>query len=550
MNLRRSVRLMMLGCLLAHATVALGAAKPTSRKAIELDVAKLELAVGQYQLEPYQVLSISRFRDRLFTKTKGQHPYAIFPSSETVFFYMDEDAQITILKDADGKVTGVQYDEGKGAERIHKSGKKISSVAFEPAEAPEIFDSPRLAALAKEIDGAGSGDGKALEKFWKEVQDHAPLVEPFATDARSLWVTFLYRGDNKTRTVSVWGGPWADSSDGRGMNLTRLRQTDLWYRSVRMPSDARIVYAYSVNLSCRLPDDSAARQKLYDSGVSGDPLNPKFIEATGSMEPVYSVLELPDAPPQPYIHAAAGIPHGKFTDHKFKSGILNQRRSYSIYTPPGYDSEGAPCPLVVMFDGNAYHTDSCIPGPTIIDNLIAAKKIPPVVVAFVDQNERQKELNCSEEFAAFIAKELVPRLRAEEHTSADAKQTTVGGLSSGGLMASYCALHHPDVFGNVISQSGAYWIYPGAFDKPPARNEHGGTLVNEYLKTSKVAVRFYLEAGRFENMLPSSLLAENQRFRDVLLAKGYDVTYSEFSGGHHYISWRGSFADALIAVTK
>jgi len=36
--------------------------------------------------------------------------------------------------------------------------------------------------------------------------------------------------------------------------------------------------------------------------------------------------------------------------------------------------------------------------------------------------------------------------------------------------------------------------------------------------------------------------------RDVLLAKGYEVHYDEFYGGHDFLSWRGSLADGLIAL--
>jgi len=102
----------------------------------------------------------------------------------------------------------------------------------------------------------------------------------------------------------------------------------------------------------------------------------------------------------------------------------------------------------------------------------------------------------------------------------------------------------------VISQSGSYWTYPGCFDTPPAPDEHGGTLADDFVESPKLPVRFYLEAGKFENGIPGNILHESRRMRDVLRAKGYDVTYSEFSGGHHYINWRGSFADALIAVTR
>jgi hypothetical protein len=45
-----------------------------------------------------------------------------------------------------------------------------------------------------------------------------------------------------------------------------------------------------------------------------------------------------------------------------------------------------------------------------------------------------------------------------------------------------------------------------------------------------------------------SLLLANRHIRDILRLKGYEVHYAEFSGGHNALSWRGTFADALIAL--
>jgi enterochelin esterase family protein len=100
-----------------------------------------------------------------------------------------------------------------------------------------------------------------------------------------------------------------------------------------------------------------------------------------------------------------------------------------------------------------------------------------------------------------------------------------------------------------MSQSGSFQWYPGAFEEDKETDTEPGVLTRQFVTTPLRPVRFYLEAGRFEHDFSGSLLAENRRLRDVLEAKGYAVHYSEFTGGHDYQTWRGSFADALIVLT-
>src|SRR5262249_39435178 len=86
-----------------------------------------------------------------------------------------------------------------------------SSGMGEFAEPEEGFDSPRLAALAKELK---AGNRAALDRFWEELRGRAPLIEPVADDPNSSWVTFAWRGDGQTRRMNVQGGPatgdWAN----------------------------------------------------------------------------------------------------------------------------------------------------------------------------------------------------------------------------------------------------------------------------------------------------------------------------------------------------
>ncbi len=62
----------------------------------------------------------------------------------------------------------------------------------------------------------------------------------------------------------------------------------------------------------------------------------------------------------------------------------------------------------------------------------------------------------------------------------------------------------------------------------------------------RLSLRFYMDAGTDEidlTGLGRDILASSRHMRDVLLAKGYEVHYQEFIGGHDYLSWRGTLAD-------
>ena len=121
-------------------------------------------------------------------------------------------------------------------------------------------------------------------------------------------------------------------------------------------------------------------------------------------------------------------------------------------------------------------------------------------------------------------------------------------MSLGGLSASYCAFMHSEAIGNVLSQSGSYWItkdWQNARRVAPL-TEDTGDLVGEFRKSKRLPIRFYIEVGRFE--AAGRMLGTNREFRDVLLLKGYPLTYNEVNGGHDDIWWRGSFAGGLISL--
>jgi CubicO group peptidase (beta-lactamase class C family) len=69
-----------------------------------IDPAVYDAYVGEYELGPGFVLTVTREGDRLMTQATGQQKIEIFPVSETEFFPKVVDARILFVRGADGKV--------------------------------------------------------------------------------------------------------------------------------------------------------------------------------------------------------------------------------------------------------------------------------------------------------------------------------------------------------------------------------------------------------------------------------------------------------------
>lgn len=412
----------------------------------------------------------------------------------------------------------------------------------------EVRSSPRIDALGRGI-AAGNTDTSA---FWKQIAaEGTPLVEPLGSDGKYDLVTFLWRGGVDTRNVYVFGSmriPYLGPSD---FTMRHLERSDVWYLTVKMPAGARFSYRISPN-DPLVSDGPRADQRA--ATAQADPLNRHVWDCrpNSSKYACASAAELPGAVPQPWLVAKPGVPQGRLESRTIASGILKMDRALNVYTPSGYRVGGPPTSLLVLFDGDAYLD---MAAPVTFDNLIAASKIPPTTVVFVATGGawRLQDLVANDPFADFVAKELVPWVRQNYSVTRDPSRTAVGGYSAGGLAAAYVGRRHSAVFGNVLSQSGAFWWEPkmGVTGDPEldAIPEANG-IARLYAETSKLPLKFYLDAGTFEigNVGSFGILEANRHLRDVLRAKGYSVAFQQFIGGHDGLSWRGTVADGLIAL--
>lgn len=404
--------------------------------------------------------------------------------------------------------------------------------------------SPRIASLQQTL---LSGNKIALETFWQEVAvQGTPFIEPIEGDTTHCLVTFLWRAQEDTSNVVICAGPagWKKPTKNQ---MTRLLETNLWYKTYQLRSDLRTIYLLSQNDPL-----TGEEYPLGDFGTRlvPDPLNPQqFVFPRDEESPdektlVVSVLELPDAPQQPWLFPGSDGTKGHVETHHLHSTILGNKRRVYVYTPPDYTTSGAAYGLLVVFDGWAY--THMVPTPTILDNLINQGMIPPLVAVLpdsLDQETRSRELPCHPPFVEFLLQELLPWVHSQYHVTSDPAQTIVAGSSYGGLAAAFAALRAPECFGKVLSQSGGFWWNKDAEDQIPQE-----WLTQQFIAGPLHPIHFYLEVGLKEDGIIADMVPSNRHLRDVLGLKGYEVDYAEFNGGHDYICWRGSFADGLLKL--
>lgn len=407
-------------------------------------------------------------------------------------------------------------------------------LAQEPADSPATYPfraaddaaSERMARLRDDLAMIGAS---AVLDFWDEVEESgAPLVEPTRGSDEYSLITFVWRGSPQARNVVITDGVSVGVGGAEPLNsrMTHIDGTDVWYRSYVVRNDGRFTYALSENDPMALFSDPGRR-----SNSTADPLNANRLPIIGQ-----TYVELPKA-----SRRAWSVPLTEENSGEVTRLELNGR-SVRVYTPAGFRSAGETYPLILTMAGGFYA--DMVEIASTLDHLIAEGRIPPVVAVVVSATA--VELQCSPEYARFLAADLVPWARATYHATSQPAQTVIAGSSIGGLASACAAVSHPDVFGKVLSQSGSFW-WNRVFRSREQGDDSSDAewLTRRVRALDRVPVKFYLEVGlmEFEGQLDT-----NRRLRDALAEKGYVVDYREFNGNHSYVNWRESFGEALVAL--
>ncbi len=281
-------------------------------------------------------------------------------------------------------------------------------------------------------------------------------------------------------------------------------------------------------------EDQAAIAKLAELPA----WKPASADGDYSIAPPYS--------PAPENALRDGVPQGKvvtfhmdmagsrfFPPTAGRDGSPAAPREVNVYIPAGY-GPGTPAPLLFCHDAMGMHDNKPAPYlPTILDNMIADKRLPAMVAVMVmPSNQRSLEYDTvSGKFTEFVEAEVLPRVAKECNVafSTDPNARAVLGGSSGGAAALSMAWFHPELYRRVLVFSGTFVNLRNGPEAPHGAWEYHENFIPKTAPDKPL--RIWLEVGERDNGAGGSgagmgnWVIANQRMAAALKAKGYPYQF-------------------------
>jgi enterochelin esterase family protein len=296
--------------------------------------------------------------------------------------------------------------------------------------------------------------------------------------------------------------------------------TAFFHRTYNVPQDALLEYQFLLN-----------GQSMLDPGNVRTTPNGDFSN---------SQVAMPAFKPSPWTRRSKTIPAGTLDTIRFepKDHAISPR-TVLVYRPHGV-KPGSSLPSIYIHDGAS--AILFMPYCVILDNLIAARALPPMIALFVPPVDRVSEYR-GEQLDGYVnalADELVPLIDARYGTSRDHALRAIGGISDGGHCAVYAGLFRPDVFGLFVGQSTT--ILPGLSQLLDRRLREG---------TSWQGVAAYLHCGTYDIVNRDfNFPVQNREFGGRLRQLGPRYLFKETSDGHDWPSWRERLPEILRFLFK
>lgn len=315
--------------------------------------------------------------------------------------------------------------------------------------------------------------------------------------------------------------------------LTGPRDIEEIGDSVRMQRDEEGIWSVVLN-----PVKGSYRYSFNVDGVSViDPENPVTSESNMN---TWSMVHIPGKK----FMDTLDIQHGAVAQVTYYSSSLGKFRRMHIYTPPGYGNSRRRYPVFYLLHG-AMDSDASWStvgrAGFIVDNLIAEKKIKPMVVVMPDGHTGSFTMGRDQlpdkEFVMDFNNDIMPYVEENYRVYRKRKYRAIAGLSMGGVHTLDIAIPNLEKFAYIgVFSSGVFGITAQGPERPadqdrPYEEHYQEFLSNDRLKRDLKL--FWFSTGE-DDFLIDTTRATVAMFRNY----GFDPVYEETGGGHTWINWR------------
>jgi len=243
----------------------------------------------------------------------------------------------------------------------------------------------------------------------------------------------------------------------------------------------------------------------------------------------------------------AEVPHGTVSTIEYWSKSLGVKRRAHVYTPPGYMKGSASYPVLYLVHGAGDSDDSWTSvghANNILDNLIAARKVKPMIVVMPNGHTPDRQgvdmLN-NNDFGNDLLKDLMPYVEANFRTVNAPAARAMAGLSMGGAHTIRNGLTHPELFNYIGIFSMGLGMQPGSNDVANYEQANDAALKRD----AKDLKLVYYAMGK-DDFLHGTVAPT----RGILDKYGIKHIYNESEGGHTWINWRRYLADFAPRLFK
>ena len=235
-------------------------------------------------------------------------------------------------------------------------------------------------------------------------------------------------------------------------------------------------------------------------------------------------------------------PQGTVHRHSFHSKVIGDERSFYVYTPPGYETNGdTKYPVLYLLHGFGQLTSSWLDvgfANRILDHLIGEGKAKPMIVVMPDgyggsdilaKDAYWKDAIRTHNFNMFaksLFDEVIPEVEQDYRVEPDRDARAIAGLSMGGAQSLLIGLNNLDHFG---------WV--GSFSSGGLRENFDQEFPDLKAAANPQLHLLWVACGTDDG-----LLAINRDFNRWMSDEGIHHTAIETPGNHTWMVWRRNLA--------